>query len=325
MGENAPDLLVELKTLRKGRGVNSPSIDLAAMPGLRGLGARQKLVERLTLLARTLPPDLAVAAEAALALHPEARHTFLAQRTEWLSERIQRDARTARRRMDEALALLAEQGGAEVVVPRPRDPATEETHYLEELHVLIRLDQPTPEAHERRLIVATQDGLREVSAMLTLPRDPTSRDRPHDLDIEVLYGVTLIGRERDTGSRFRFALQLPKPLRAGEKHEYGLVFRVPPRQPIRNHYVLSSYRRCDLFELRVRFDPERLPERIWPVDRAYPRDVDDAEPDDEIALDGAGELHLRFPHLQIGRMYGAKWQPGAAYRLEMRSPAQTDH
>lgn len=328
MGENRPDLLAELKTVRKGRGINSSSIDLDAIPGLLGLSevapgdppglARQKLVRLLATLAEALPPDLALAAGAALALHPEARHPFLAQRTEWLSRQIQRDARTARRRMDDGLTLIAERASTHLEVPPPEPVVAEDTHRVEELHVLIRLDQPTPEAHERRVIVATHDGLSEVDAMLTLPRDRTSRDRPHDLACEVLYGVTLVGRERDTGSRFRFRLRLPRPLRAGERHEYALVFRVPPRQPIQDHYVLSSYRRCDLFDLRVRFDPERLPARIWVLERGYPRDVDDPETGAEITLDGAGEIHLQFPNLQAGRVYGAKWRPGAAYQFDVR-------
>lgn len=325
------DLLAELKTLRRGRGVNSANIEREVGPSLRALSGvapadppgvlRQRLAERLNALADSLPPDLANAAKAALALHPQARHPFLTERTEWLARLLDRDTRTARRRMEDALAQLAEQATALAEAPPPGPPATVEDYYIEQFGALLRLDRPAPEALERRVVVANRDGLTELDSLLTLPRDPAAMGRRHELDFEVLYGVTVCEQERDTDSRFRFRLRLPRPLRAGERHEYGLLFRVPERQAMRTHYVFTSHRRCDLFDLRIRFDGQRLPADIRRVTRCYPRDLDDGPAGETVELDGCGELHLRFTGLAIGLGYGAAWSNGPAYRVEYRAPA----
>ncbi len=163
-------------------------------------------------------------------------------------------------------------------------------------------------AIERRGIVAERDGIDRIAALITLPKDPTDRTGPHDLLMEVLYGATLVSKEHDTDSRFRFVLKLPTPLRAGERHEYGLLFRVPRNQLMRTHYVFTSPRRCDSFDLRIRFDPRRLPERIWRVEELFHRDVDDRRPSqDLLTVDPVGELHLRFSDLKPGFGYGAQW------------------
>ena len=328
------DLLTELKTLRKGRGVNLANIERELGPRLRELCGvvptdppgvvRQKLTDRLNSLAKSLPPDLGVAAQAALAVHAEARHPFLQQRTEWLATVLDRDARTARRRMDDGLIQLAEQATALAAVPASGLAAIDDDYYIERFDALLRLDRPTPEALERRVVVANEDGLAELDALLTLPRDPTSRARSHDLDVEVLYGVTISEKERDTDSRFRFRLRLPRPLRVGERHEYGLLFRVPARQLMRTHYVFTSHRRCEVFDLRIRFDADRLPVNVQEVVRSYPRDIDDGPAGAAIALDGAGELHLTFSKLLVGRGYGAKWTNSSAYELDHLGPAQNE-
>jgi hypothetical protein len=123
----------------------------------------------------------------------------------------------------------------------------------------------------------------------------------------VLFGATLLSKEHDTGSRFRYLLKLPRTLRAGERHEYGLLFRVPHNQLMRTHYVFISPRRCDLFDLRIRFDPDRRPDQIWRVNETFHRALDEAPAGDQLTLDPAGELHLRFYDLRPGFGYGAKW------------------
>jgi hypothetical protein len=313
MGGNVQELLSALKTLRAGRGIDGPELAQKLGPDLRalcGIGAadppglaRQKVADRLGALADSLPPDLATAARAALALHPQARHQFLQDRTAWLAAVLDRDSRTARRRMDEALRQLAELAGAAAETPA----ANGDAYYIEEFRALLRLDRPTPEAHERRTVVANADGVRELDSLLTLPRGPATGDGPPDLDVEVLYGVTMTDRERATESRFRYGLRLTRLLRAGERHEYGLLFRIPPAQAMRTHYVFTSHRRCDAFDLRIRFDPDRLPSAVHRVAQSYPRDLDDAPADVPITLDDAGELHLRFTDLLVGRGYGVRW------------------
>jgi hypothetical protein len=315
MGGDGQDLLAELKTLRGGRGLNAGDLAQKIGPNLRALAGltgdeqpglvRARLIERLRSLIAALPPDLAVAAEVALGLHPQARHQFVQDRTDWLARQILRDARTARRRMDEALLRLAELAGM-AASSAPGDPGDDrEAYHIEEFTALLRLDRPAPEAIDRRVIVAHVD-LDGLDSVLTLPRDPNGGPS-HELEVEVLYGATLVERERPADNRFQFGLKFPELVPAGERHEYGMLFRVPTGQSMRTHYVFFSYRRCDAFDLRVRFDPERMPTDVRRVDGAFARDLDGAAAGIPMSVDPAGELHLRFTDLRIGLGYGARW------------------
>ena len=112
----------ELNELRRGRGLDAADLHQRIGPCLRGAcditetdppaAARQKLVLRLTELCGRLPPDLRLAALAAFGLHEEAAGEFLDRRISWLASVLDRDPRTARRRIDLAFRRLAELLGA---------------------------------------------------------------------------------------------------------------------------------------------------------------------------------------------------------------------
>jgi hypothetical protein len=140
----------------------------------------------------------------------------------------------------------------------------------------------------------------------TQPRDRS--DPNPDLNVEAHFGVTLQGKYKVTDSRFAFELGLPSPLGLGQKHEYGVIIRVPDSQPMQPHFVVFPERRCDEFELRIRFDLDRLPNQIWRVEEVFHRDIDDNEPtQDLLTIDGVGEVHLSFRNLLPGHGYGAQW------------------
>jgi hypothetical protein len=309
-------LLEELISLRKGRGVNSVGIDVG--PTLRELCGiesgdvpgvvRRKLVRQLGQWADRLPPDAGVAARVALAMHPEAQQRFLSERTQWLAHSIERDDRTARRRMDEALRLMADLDAKDDHGRAPVAAPPLEEHYIAEHWALVRLDQPTRETYERRVIVANVNGLEEVDAVLTLPRDRPSRPGAPQLDMDVLYGAAVVDRVKETDTRFRYRLRLPTPLNAGQAHEYSIVYRIPPRQFVRPHYVFIPHRRCNALTLRVRFPLDRLPADVRRVDHGYLRDLDDEMVGDPISPDGVGELLLTFTGLVNGMAYGARWR-----------------
>ncbi|WP_155353394.1 macro domain-containing protein [Acrocarpospora macrocephala] len=110
------DLFTELIQLRPGRGVLAANLVARIGPLLRARagiddsdGPREvseRLITYLESLAGTLPPDLALAFRVGLSLHPQAQFRFLDERMEWLAMQLDRDARTARRRFDEAARLL---------------------------------------------------------------------------------------------------------------------------------------------------------------------------------------------------------------------------
>lgn len=312
-------LVAELKTLRKGRGVLVAQIGERVGPALRELSGvaegtnvaelRRRLSERLENLASVLPDDLRIAAMVALGLHPEARLPFYQERIRWLADYLQRDERTARRRADEAIDQLAELAAAPGTPSTADHVSGAEDWYVAELRCRMVLDREVPETFEIRRITAIRDGVTEIPLSLTLPRDPVDPNGSHDLIAEVIYGGTLVRRERESASRFGFVLELPRPLKRYESAEFVLRYYLPPGQRMRPHYVLAARRRCDLFDLRVRFDKDRLPRRIWRVTEAFHRDLDEgAARGEPLTLDAAGEIHVEFRNLKPALSYGAQWQ-----------------
>lgn len=304
----------ELARLRKGRGVHSPNVGAVVGTHLRrlcGIGdhddaviVRGKLSVRLRALAGALPTDLELAALAALALHPEARHSLLRQRLDWLSAQIGRDERTARRRAGDALDRLAELA-VRRVIPDSGDGWTVRRFAAE-----VRLSAAGCDVTERRIIVAARDGLDRIVASLSLPPHPRAVGGEGEPLVDLTHGGRIVSRERPSQNHFRYVVDLPRALREGEEHEYGLRVRVPAQRRIRPYYVFTPRRPCDRFELTIRFPAGAAPHAVWPVDSAHIRVMDDGPPSsDPIALDRSGAISVQFTDLTPGLCYGARWIP----------------
>jgi hypothetical protein len=116
------ELVAELKTLRKGRGLQASRLPERVGPCLRAacavsesdgmLAIRAKVSDRLSELSSQLPEELRLAALAAFAITPEARQPLYQDRVRWTALRVDRDPRTVRRRVDEAIDSLAELASA---------------------------------------------------------------------------------------------------------------------------------------------------------------------------------------------------------------------
>lgn len=311
------ELAVELKTLRKGRGLQAPRLGDQVGPLLRqlcGVGEnestasiREKLTRHLRIWSNGLPDDLRLVVTTALALQPDTQQQFLRERVQSLAEAQRRDVRTIRRRMDEGFALLAEIA-ARTPAEQPRGAVL--GWYTDRWEAILRLDKDSPECFERRRIVAEHDGLELVQQSTTVPRSELKTE-DHDLYCEALFGTAVVGRQRKAGDRFAFDLVIPTPLTFGEKHEYGLIWRIPDNQPMRTHYVVFPDRRCDELDLRIRFPVDRTPELVWRVEEVFHRELD--EPPQESAqakplpIDRVGEVHMVFRDLLPGHGYGARW------------------
>ncbi|RZS41114.1 hypothetical protein EV193_103433 [Herbihabitans rhizosphaerae] len=305
-------LAEELARLRKRRGVHGYDLPSVVGPALRtccGITEtddqaviRAKLAGRLSTLADGLPEDLRLAALAALALHPDARHPVLRHRLEWLAERIGKDERTARRRADEALDRLAD------LATTPRTPADGDW-YVARFDALVRIDRAGWLVRERRGIVATRDGLDRIVASISLP-PPTGPAAAAEPNVRLTHGGHIARRERPSGNHFRFLIDLPAALRTGDGHEYGLEVRVPPGRRMRPHYAFTPRRPCQAFDLRIRFDPARPPRALWRLDGAHIRVLDDGAPSGEpLHSDADGEVTARFADLVPGNCYGIQWTP----------------
>jgi DNA-binding XRE family transcriptional regulator len=185
--------------------------------------------------------------------------------------------------------------------------------YVESFSALLRLDGQQAEAVEHRVIVATVDDLRELATSISVPRHPGDPDAEHRIEAELLYGGSLELREQPYESYFRNVISLARPLRAGERHEYGLLLRVPPGQPMSPHYVYVPFCRSDYFELRVRFSPTRLPQWISVLAGTPPAVIyDRAGSGETVTPDRFGEVRVEFRDLRLGRGYGLRWQDGSA-------------
>jgi hypothetical protein len=311
-------LIAELKTLRKGRGVFVAQIGERVGPALRTLSGvpegastaelRRRLSERLENLASALPEDLRIAALVALGLHSEARLPFYQERIRWLAEYLQRDERTARRRADEAIDQLAEIAASPTAPPSAEYTTGTEDWYLAELRCMVVLDRGVPESFEYRRVTAVRDDVTEVDLSFTLPRDAADPNAPYAGVAEVVYGGTLVRRPRESAGRFGFVLELPAPLKRYETAEFVVRYHLPPGQRMRPQCLVAPRRRCDVFDLRVRFDRDSPPRRVWQVSEAFHRDPDQGGVHGEaLALDAAGEIHLRFRNLKPALTYGAQW------------------
>lgn len=180
--------------------------------------------------------------------------------------------------------------------------------YVESLRSLLRLDTQPIEAVEQRVIVAAVDGLDELSSGVSLPRHPDDGSTEHGLGVELLYGGAIERREQPYESYFKQVIAFPKPLHAGERHEYALRLKLPPGQPMAAHYVHTPMERSDQFDLRVRFDASDPPETVWKVDGAPPGVVYERDRQHEIVQpDRFGEVRVTFRELRAGLSYGLMW------------------
>lgn len=112
------DLVAELRLLRKGRGVHASRAEQRIGPALRaacGIADSTQCPEVATRVSdwlrdriALLPPDLRICALAAFALHESVRLQFYRERVAWVARHLDRDFRTARRRIDRAIDLLVE-------------------------------------------------------------------------------------------------------------------------------------------------------------------------------------------------------------------------
>jgi hypothetical protein len=308
----------EIKALRKGRGAGASDLDGRLGPLLRELTVaadrdpaevRLALVGELIAHAERLPAELRTAIMASLGLSAATRSMpFFGDRVSWLAAQLDRDRRTALRRVDEAERLLAEEIATELRRRRGQPVAAADGWYVEAFSAVLLLDGEAPEAVERRRIVATRPDLDQITTSLDVPADPGQQRM--SLDAKVTSGGELVRADEPSRSRTQFLIKLPEPLQPGQAHEYEISIRAPSGERMRPYYIFTPERRCDSFELRVRFDRRRLPAWVRRVDGEPVRVFEEVRPGGErVAVDATGEACARFasPVMHLG--YGLQWGP----------------
>jgi hypothetical protein len=310
------EIAAELQALRKNRAFSGDVSEkigpvLLELAGGDSRKANERLGREIRALAGRLTDEMRTAILAALALHQDTRGmTTYSQRKRWLADtRLARGDRTAERRIDEAQRLLAQEIAAELERRRGQSDPGDDGWYIDHFSAVFMLDGDAPEALERRRIVATGQHLTEIMIVLDTPRE--SGQRRLGLKADVTNGGTLRRAEELSRNRTRYVIGLPRPLRPGETHEYEMHIRVAPDEPMRDYYVFRPERRCDGFDLRVRFDRRNPP--AW-VRRVAGEDVHVYYPyegipaaAERVPVDVTGEARASFTGLRQHLGYGLQW------------------
>jgi hypothetical protein len=311
------ELTKEVNDLRRGWGLQAPDPHRVG-PRLRAIcgiadhdsesDIRRRLSDRINSALATLPDEPRIALSVALCLHPGARLRGFEQRREWLARHLKVSSRTALRRVDEAVSMLVAAMWQEYQAGPP-DPAPDDGYYVERLSTLLVLDGERPEALERRIIVAEQDGLEEITNRVSVPRHTTDTRPAHGLLVDLLYGGTIEAREQPYESVFRHTIRLPVALRKGERHEYLIRRTLPAGQSMAPYHAHVPLRRCDRFELRIRFDHRRPPSAVWRMEGVPTAVLRERDPAAErVRPDRSGEVLAEFRDLVRGLAYGFRWR-----------------
>jgi hypothetical protein len=312
------ELVRELRDLRKGRGLYARHISERVGPLLRQVchladddgpaEIRRKVAASLEKLAHDLPADLRVAVIAAFAINPDAQLPFYQDRVRWVAEHLRRDERTARRRIDEGIDRIAELANSAIGSTPPSTEVPTAGWHTVTVWTAVVLDQSMAEAFEFRRIVAHRDNLTTIDLVPTLAA--SAEQEPADdskLIVDVFFGGRLVDRARQSTDQPEFVLALPRQLNRDETHEFALRYRISDGYR-RQRYVYVPKHRCELFELRIRFDADQLPVRVSRLTNETGADADDPAAEGEaLPLDAAGEVHTVFQRLTPGKAYGARW------------------
>jgi hypothetical protein len=319
---NVENTIKELVQLRRGHGLHGQDVFERIGPDLRrasGIGpsdargeARQKLIGFLAEAVEALPSDLRISVQAALALAPASEERFLKDRMVWLGIQLDRDPRTAARRVEAGFVLLAEQicnRPAGQPVPRATEYAPEGWH-VERLSSILLLHNDPVQLMETRRIISDVEDLDCLSVSWSVPRTEDVPDSAR-IRVQTIYGGELReDPELSTQTYWSGRLALPHRLAKGEAHDYQVQVTSVARSLLVPYYVLSPYRRVDGFELRARFPLDDLPKRVWKLDGIPYRLVDERlNRTPEVRLDTLGEVVVSFTRLRQGLSYGLQWEP----------------
>lgn len=306
-------LHADLIRLRSGAGLQTPAVRERVGAALReacgvlptdaDAVVRAKVSETVMAHIGRLTPDDARAVRAALNLDPEFRSRFIKGRMAALAAAIDRDPRTALRRVDDAFHLLAELLDATPTAHRPSSRFAPGGWFFDALRSTLEIDGDRLRLTEQRRITATEN-LQRITVGWS-----TERTAEYDaaFGVELLDGGELVpDPERIKDGTWVGEVHLPAPLAPGQSHDF--CTRVTQTGRMEPYYIVTPFRRTELFEVRVIFAAGPAPTRAWRIVAEPARFADELNPDREVLeIDSAGELTSSFEQLDIGLSYGLRW------------------
>lgn len=318
-------LYTELGALRKGSGLRRLNIrerigsELRKLCNIDDMTTHSVARDRVTMLLvrafGALPEEFALAGRVMMAIDPAYPDQTLTRRQQRLASVWKVDPMTVRRRCNLALQLtsahLAEHGSELMTDPFDEEvPFGPNEWYTLTTSTTLRMDKSTPEATEIRKIVSLKNGLTRVALGLGVPRPRSESQAKMGLDFEMQFGGELESNRQPSAEYFVHYIRFPHPLAVGEEHTFGKIVRIPPGQLMAPHFVSRPLHRVDRFELRVKFDPLRLPRVVWRIYAIpYPVSEADGPGRDTLELDSLGEVAVVFERLKPSFGYGIRWLP----------------
>jgi hypothetical protein len=274
---------------------------------------RAKVAGRLSELAEHLPEDLRLAALAAFAIVAEARQPLYQDRVRWAASQVDRDPRTVRRRVDEAIELLAELSVSSENSPNPAVPL--DGWHTSSLRLWMSASRAKAECFEARRIIANSDGISRIRLAIS-GYQGISQTNENKIDLSTLSifeGGTLRDHWMESSDRIGITLELPRPLYRGESHQIALRFESQNEQ---SYCICTPRSPCDFFDISVRFN-DHIPENPRVLDGAFQRDVTDPGFDGTPAeINEAGEMRGRFRGLTPGLAYGFRWSAHSRWGIQ---------
>jgi hypothetical protein len=303
----------ELHRLKKGRGLQDPDVLDDLGPGITAaleLDLRQTADDRRQALRRGLYdaaehliPELRDVFRIAFAIHPESPATLEA-RLAHAAARFRCSGRTVRRRLDEAVPLVAER----LASRESSSPYAQRDWETRGLRAVLHLDGGRPVLTERRLIVATAAELSSLDHRISLPAPPGRDSALPTLVAD--HGCTVGATERQSASHWHYRIDLSRPLRLYEEHLYSLTCTLPSLGDLRPYYVLVPFNGgCRSFSAEVHFGTPPVASVAWRVDGVPLSVLDDEEPTaDRFDLAADPVAACSFADIRPGLCYGVQWR-----------------
>jgi len=306
----------ELQDLRKGRGLAADDLRARVGPRLRALCAltevdsaaavRRAVVLKITELCAELDEDRKLAARVAFGLSSQAPGITLEDRIAWLASCLDRDPKTAIRRVDSAFRMLAEM--IDETGREPASPFVPAGWYNHTVRSTLFMDRPVPLLREERRIIATMDGFTDLVVYFSAPQRP-GFDGAHRISVRVAYGGEIVAEEQTAPGYTKCTIKLAKALDLGDAHEYGVEVNSYPREWMQPYYELAPLVPCAHFHLRAKFDPGFGPVEVWRLD-GLPRfaTLDFVHTGQRLEVDRLGEVVTEFHGLKPNLSYGIRWR-----------------
>jgi hypothetical protein len=239
----------------------------------------------------------------ALGLHPPAQHATLNGRLVWLANKRYVAPRTMRRRLEDAIDAFVH---AAVALACASATADELGYIVDMFDGTVTFDGCRTRCIERRRVRVVRDQLSVIRCRFGVPSPRRGGDE-FGFNVDLVYG----GVRCDVGyqtSVVEYGVEVPRPLDAGDLHEFEITYELPAAQPMDPYYVVRPAAPFGSVSLTVRFDPRRVPERVWQINGVLRREIDGCPPDDQLlSLEPTGCVRATFHDGYEGRMYGIAW------------------